>query len=240
MARSLQNVVFKYTVMKPINLIFIALAALPLLTGCLREDSENVNQDRIWAHYEMFYNENEDVTYIRSTFRFGHALGTRLELTEPSGVRFNGSNITWRPLLGYYERSFPGFIDSGTFQFEDMNGNYFNNECEIRTIDQPENLATLSLSQASAYAWVGNPVASREAVTLILTGGNNGGSETFTTAAIGATELVLATNKLGNLAPGQGNAVLERAYTPMIQQGTSVGGLITGRFRASDKTLTLE
>lgn len=215
------------------------LIALSLLTGCMREDSENVNQDRIWAHYELFYNANEDITYARATFRFGHALGTKLELTDPSEVSFNGTPIVFRPALAYYERAINGYIPNGTFTFSDIDGNTFTNDVEIREIAHPEEVPPIDRSQAFAYPWVGDQVSSRENVTLVITGGNNGGTETFTTSAIGATELVLPVTQLEKLAPGMGNAVIDRTYSPEIVEATSAGGLITGRYRAVNKEVTL-
>lgn len=218
---------------------FMFLAAIAL-TGCLREDSENVNQDRIWGHYELFYDGNDDVTYVRATFRFGHALGTKLELTEPSTVKFNGSEITFRPALAMYERSFPGFIPSGTFEFQDTDGNLFVNDVEIHAIEQPLEVGPINRTQAFAYPWMGEAISSRETVTLTLRGGNNGGAEVFTTAAIGATELTLGIGQLQQLSTGNGTATLDRVYNPSISQATSAGGLLWGKYRAPDKTVVLE
>jgi hypothetical protein len=142
--------------------------------------------------------------------------------------------------LGYYERSFPGFIDFGTFRFDDMNGTSYVNEAEIRVIDHPETVEPIDRAQAAAYSWDGAPVSLRETVTLILSGGNNGGNETFVTGAIGATELVLGNNQLLELAPGNGQAIIERNYAPEIQEATSAGGLVWGRYRAVNKTVVLE
>lgn len=216
------------------------VVALSLLTGCMREDSENVNQDRIWAHYELFYNANEDITYARATFRFGHAAGTRLELTDPSEVRFNGTPIMFRPALAYYERAINGYIPEGTFDFTDLDGNTYTNDVEIREIAHPADVAPIDRSQAFAYPWDGDAVSSRENVTLVVTGGNNGGTETFTTSAIGATELVLPVTQLEKLAPGNANAVMDRTFTPQISQATSAGGLVTGRYRAVNKGVILD
>lgn len=226
--------------MKHALTLFIAAAMITALTGCLREDSENVNQDRIWAHYELFYDGNEDITYARTTFRFGNGLGTRLQLTEPSTILFDGVQIPWRPALGYYETSLPGFVESGTFTFTDMDGNTFTNDASIRTIDHPTVVPTLTHGQSTAYGWEGEAVASGETVTLIVTGGNGGGTQTFTTLAIGATQLVLPMNQVNQLSTGTGDALIERTYAPEVQQATSAGGLIWGRYRPANVPVTIE
>lgn len=226
--------------MKHLSTLFIAAALLVGLTGCLREDSENVNQDRIWAHYELFYDGNEDITYARTTFRFGNGLGTKLELTEPSTVSFDGVQMPFRPALGYYETSLAGFVDNGTFVFTDMDGNSFVNDATIRAIEHPMNVPTLVHGQSVAYGWQGDAVASGETVTLIITGGNSGGTQTFTTSAIGATQLVLPMNQVNQLSTGTGDALIERTFAPEVQQATSAGGLIWGRYRAVNVPVTIE
>lgn len=219
--------------------LFIAFSAM-LFTGCAREDSDSVDQDNIWASYELFYDGNEDQTFVRATFRFGHVLGTKLELITPSEVRFNGEVIPFRPALAIYERSFPGVIESGTFTFEDINGVAYNNDVELRAIEQPVDLPVIDRSTAFVYPWEGGEVLQRETVNLFLTGGNGGGSESFNMSAIGATEMVLGVSKLQNLAAGEGNATLERVYLPAVQEATSAGALITGRYRASDREVIFE
>ncbi len=226
--------------MKLLSYSFLPLFVLLILSGCMREDSENVNQDRIWAHYELYYNGNEDITYARATFRFGHAAGTKLQLTDPSEVRFNGTIIPFRPALAYYERSLAGFVDAGTFEFSDMDGTTYINDAEIRVINHPEEFGPIDRSQSAAYAWDGNPLSEKEYVTLVLTGGNEGGRETFTISSLGSSELVLGTSQLQELAAGNGSAQVDLTYAPPIQQATSAGGWVWGRYRPVDKEFTLE
>lgn len=226
--------------MKSLSLFVLAATMLSILSGCMREDSDTVDQDRIWANYELYYNGNEDKTYLRATFRFGHAFGTKLELIEPSEVRFNGEVLPFRPALAMYERSFPGVIESGTFTFEDINGNVYNNDVELRSIAHPEELPVIDRTQALAYPWDGGSVQQRETVNLSIEGGNGGGTETFNTSAIGATELVLGVSQLQNLSTGLGTVTIERVFAPTVQQSTDAGALITGRYRAADRTVTIE
>jgi hypothetical protein len=89
------------------------LLTMTFSAGCMREDSSDVNQDKIYAEYELFYNANEDITYARAVFRFSNALGIKLKLATGSEVRFNGDILTFKPALAYYEKSYAGKVMQG-------------------------------------------------------------------------------------------------------------------------------
>ena len=52
------------------NLLAFLLGITLMATACQTENSADVNQDRIYTQYELFYNANEDITYARAWFRF--------------------------------------------------------------------------------------------------------------------------------------------------------------------------
>jgi len=87
------------------------LFAASLLTGCQTEDSADVNQDRIYADYELFYNSNTDKTEVVARFRFGGPTGTLLELKAPASVKFDGETIPFRPGYAGHQKAFAGQID---------------------------------------------------------------------------------------------------------------------------------
>ena len=66
------------------NLLVILSLLTISLFSCNREESNTVEQDRIFTEYELFYNANEDKTYARATFKFSNVFGTKLELSQPS------------------------------------------------------------------------------------------------------------------------------------------------------------
>ena len=78
--------------MKYSSILFYAsltLFAAILFMACPIEDSADVNQDKIYTDYEVFYNSNTDKTQVLARFRFGGATGTLLELNEPAEVYFD-------------------------------------------------------------------------------------------------------------------------------------------------------
>ena len=48
--------------------ILLALAAL-IMASCAKEDSSDVNQNKIYVDYEVFYNQNEDKTHAVARFQ---------------------------------------------------------------------------------------------------------------------------------------------------------------------------
>jgi hypothetical protein len=214
--------------------LIIAISLLTLLTGCLREDSENVNQDRIWTSYELYYDGEEDVTYARATFRFGLLTGTKLQLTEPSEVRFNGTPLAFKSGKAYYEDDFAGFVNSGTFEFTDLNGNVYVNDVAITSIAFPQNWGPLSHSSAYELFWDGLSLETYETASLTINGATGGSNQIFLENDNFATSIILPANQISNLGTGTTSGYLERISTPGIQEATNAGGMISGRYRTGN------
>lgn len=225
--------------MKP-QLLLLPALFLFMLTGCMREDSENVNQDRIWAHYELYYNANEDITYARATFRFGHSMGTRLNLSDPSEVRFDGDVLPFKEGLAYYEEDYAGYIDSGVFEFVDLNDNIYINEVSVKSVEFPSDFGPINPANSFEMDWVGDALGNNETVSIWLNGVEEGDSQLFLENDEGAESLILAANQLQELPLGTTSAVIERVATPPIQEGTEVGGLITARYRGQNVSVEIQ
>lgn len=225
--------------MKRFSFILLAFALISL-SSCLREDSENVNQDRIWVHYELFYDANEDITRARATFRFGGITGTKLQLTEPSEVRFNGDVLGFKQGLAYYEEAYPGVVQEGTFEFVDLNDNQYVNDAYLNSIDFPEVFGPIDQNAAFELDWVGDPLADNELVSVWLNGINEGDAQLFLEEVEGSTSIILPQNRLENLPTGNTDAYIERTVSPQVQQAAEVGALITGKYRGDQRTVEIQ
>lgn len=222
---------------------FSALAALAvlILTSCVRESSEDVNQDRIFTDYELFYNANQDKTYARATFRFSNATGTNLELANPSKVTFNGDMLTFNNVLAYYEKEYAGFVQSGTFVWEDLDGNTFTNDIEIHEIAYPAGgIDTIPRNAAFDLAWEGDPLADKEFVTVTVNGENELDAQIFITNDVGSQSIILAKNQLEKVGQGPGTVWMDRSCLPGLTQETGAGGKITGRYRPENLQVYFE
>ena len=153
----------------------VAIAALSIVSfsACVpAEQSVNVNQSRIWTDYELHYDANTDLTTARASFRFGSSLGTPLDLTSPSEVRFNGELLarSVQPGTGLvrYERTFTGQLGSGTFRFVDTEGEAYSNTVTLRPVAFPASIGPIDNDGSYGFDWVGNALGAGESVQVTL------------------------------------------------------------------------
>lgn len=211
-----------------------------LLLSCARENSDDVNQDRIYTEYELFYNANEDKTYARAIFKFGNALGTLLELTDPSEVRFNNDLLTFKPGLAYYEKDYAGYVPSGTFTWKNTEGDVFTNTISISAIDYSADLDTIPRDAAYELFWVGDSLLANQSVVLTINGVLEGDAQIFTQANVNSKSIILPLNQLSQLGQGVGTLWMDRYYKPVLTMQTGAGGVIRGIYRPINKQVQLQ
>ncbi|MBP2834051.1 hypothetical protein J8281_17780 [Aquimarina sp. U1-2] len=219
-------------------LFFLMLGAI----GCESEDSENVDQDRIYAAYELFYDETENVTYAKTTFSFGNLTGTRLELSEGASIIFNDTAIPFNNVGGFYELKLAGLVNSGTFLYTDLDGEVFSNLITLRAVNFPENIPTiLDRSQSYELIWQGASVAEgASSVVATVVPNNIQQTKVFTQSNEDATSVVLGSGVLQDIDPQPGTLILERFDITEATETTSAGGLITGRYRPTVLSINIE
>lgn len=221
---------------------FLSMAILAMLSfaSCIREESSAVSQDRIFTEYELFYNANEDKTYARASFKFSNALGTKLDLTDPSKVLFNDQELTFNPVLAYYEKEFAGLVPSGTFKWTDLDGNVFVNAIEIHQIAYAPGIDTIARDAAFELGWTGSGLAQNELVTVTVNGENEADAQIFSTNNVGAQSIILAKDKLAKLGAGPGTVYLDRSYLPTLTEKTGAGGILLGRYRPANLQVVIK
>ena len=201
-------------------------------SSCKKEDSDTVDQDKIWAYYEVYYDKNQDKTFARATFKFSNSLGTNLELKSPAVVRFNGDQLTFQTALAYYEKQYAGFVSAGTFGYTDLDNHTFNNSITgIKPIAFPM-IDTIHTANSFTLNWVGDSLRAGESVNLWLDGINQNNSEFFYQNNLNSHSIICAANQLQNLGNGTGTGWMERVLAPSIQSTTSAGGEIKGKYKA--------
>ncbi|QCX01565.1 hypothetical protein FGM00_16150 [Aggregatimonas sangjinii] len=223
------------------NYILLIIVAFSL-TACQKEDSVNVNQDRIFAAYELFYDQNEDLTTAKAVFTFGNRTGTRLTLSEGSSVNFDGKQMTYDELTGAYLSEMAGYKASGTFVFEDLDTGVFTNSVELNPISFDANVPdTIDSTVSYEIGWEGDPVMSnRSTVAATVVPNNTEQTKVFLQTSMGAENVTLTTNKLQEIDPQPGNILLERGTEYDLSEKSSAGGVITARYRTNAKSITIE
>ncbi len=213
------------------------ISGLFLTTSCKKESSEDVNQDKIYAEYELYYDKVTDKTYASAIFKFGNATGTQLQLTAPSEVKFNNDVIPYDPLFAYYRKEYAGLVTSGTFHFKDTQGATFSNTVNTANLISFPAVDTIHNSGSYTFTWVGDSVAANEWVDLWMDGTAQNNAELFLQYTTNSKNIVLAANRLQNLGVGAASCSLTRVRETTATGVTSAGGKVRGKYHALNKTI---
>jgi hypothetical protein len=218
----------------------VAFVLITMASSCQRESSADVNQDRIFTHYELFYNANEDITYARAWFRFGSITGTQLELAAPSEVSFNGDKLAFNGLLAFYEKTYAGLTSTGTFRWEDTEGKVFENTVTINPIDFGAMPDSVARNAAFTIPWTGAALGQNEVVGVWINGENEGDAQAAVTIETGATALIVPANKMSKVGAGPGKIYLDRRYSPALLETPGAGGYGAGIYRAKTRNVVFK
>ena len=219
----------------------IIFAAVIALASCKKEVTNVVDQDKIFTHYVLAYNENTNTTTATATFRFASLLGTRLMLSEPSVILVNGTEMDWSDEDGFYTKEFSGLTASAEFKWTDLDGNVFTNTAEIRDVDYPATLPTLSHDDSVNYfMWAGTALDSSESVRLTIDGVGASDTRVFLIDTVGATTITIDSVRLSQIDSGMVSIILEKQYSPELMEATSKGGLLIGSYRPTDRSALLD
>lgn len=223
------------------SLLLIAVIVagfISLFTACKSEPSSDVNQDKIYTEYTLYYDGNADKTYARASFKFSNIAGTLLQLDNPSEVTFNGDVLTFNSTLAYYEKEYSGLISSGTFVWTDLNGTSYTNSITMKPIAFPAVIDSINKDSSYELPWVGDSLSTDESVTLTMVDASLS-PQVFYQNDINSQSIILAANQLALLLDGSATLNYDRYYKPALAQQNTAGGLITGRYRPPQKTAIL-
>jgi len=222
------------------TLIFIAIAAA--FTACKKEVSSKVDQDKIWTYYELFYDQNADVTYATATFRFSSEIGTHLELSNPSVVSVEGMEMSWVSESAYYELQFSGIKSTAEFVWTDLDGNVFTNSIGLRDIDFPAVIddTLFHSDEVNYFMWEGLPLDSFETARITLAGEGDSDDRKFFVDTLNATTITIDSLKLLQVDSGMVTIMLDKLYSPPLTEATSRGGLLVGKYRPVNRLIYLD
>jgi hypothetical protein len=223
------------------SLLFIMVVAagyISLYTACKSEPSSDVNQDKIYTEYELYYDGNADKTYARATFKFSNITGTLLKLDDPSNVTFNGDVLTFNTTLAYYEKEYAGLISSGTFVWTDTQNQTYTNTISMKTIAFPTVVDSISRDSSFELPWVGDSLANKDNVSLTMSDAS-ASVQIFYQNDINSQSIILAKNQLQLLLAGNATMQFDRMYVPGLTEKNTAGGSITGRYRPVKKIAVL-
>ncbi len=219
------------------KLFYLFLGVGLLAASCAKEDSSDVNQDKIYCDYELFYNQNEDKTHAVARFRFGGPTGTLLELSDSTGagVTFNGDAMAYNGWYGGHHVEYAGNVTTGTFVYTNTDGTVFTNSVPAGdTIAFPVGFDTINKSAAQTLEWVGSQLAADQKVSVFIGSWTWGEDALFYTEADGAYDIVMGVTQMQNLAVGSATFYMDRATGLAVTEGTSEGGRIRYKYRCTN------
>jgi hypothetical protein len=73
-----------------------------------------------------------------------------------------------------------------------------------------------------------------------MTGSNGGTPQLFIQNNVGSSNIIFPKNQLQQLVAGSATLSMDRSFQPAISEATGAGGMITGKYRASNITVLLE
>ena len=223
--------------MKKLSLVYLSIICLSIfLSSCATEESQSVDQTRIFTNYELFYNKNSNKTKALVRFTFGNLTGTSLELTEPAKVTFNGDLLLQNAVTGAYEKEYDGLIHQGTFEYVDLDGSVFVNSTpnldSALFFENPQ-IIEISKSQDTYVKWSGNAINNSETVFLSFA------LKLFSETTVGKDSIRVFANSIQDVNNGAHIGIMDRVKTTTPTQITNAGGLMTTKYRALNKSLNV-
>lgn len=222
---------------RPFSFLFLVAV---VISSCEKEVSKNIDQSRIHTCYELFYDQNTDMTYASAVFRFSSGAGSTLELSDPSKVLFDGQPMTFNTANGHYETELSGVQLIGTFEWTDTEGKVYTNAAEIHEVDYGVLPDTLYKGDGNnQFVWSGDVIGQDETMTLTIDGTDASDTRVFSNDTLLQTFIVLDSGILAQVTSGNITLVFDRIYSPPLQEETQRGGKRLGRYRPTDRMLFL-
>lgn len=222
------------------SLLFLALFGFFIsFSSCTKENASDVNQDRIYTEYELFYDKNTDKTTAFARFKFGGATGTLLELDSTAFVTFNGDKLPYNALLAVHMKEYAGLVTSGKFVYTNINEDVFENSVPAFEAIEFPTIDAVKRTQSFDLKWTGTALSADQSVGLAINGNKEGDLQLFVQTAVGSSSIVLAKTQLEKLGLGEATGIMDRSTSQKVKQGTSVGGYITGKYRAQNAKLNI-
>jgi hypothetical protein len=202
-----------------------AMVTIMTMDSCAKANTSDVNQDKIYTTYEVFYNANSDKTWVTANFRLAGPTGTNLELDSTSYVLFNGDTLPYNWLFQSHFKEYAGRITTGTFVYENLDGDVFTNALPlVDTATFQAGFDTIKKSIANTITWNGTPLNPNEYVGIFVGSWVWGQDALAVQDGDGATNIVLGTGQLSPLALGNATVYMDRAKLVNATQAPPLGG----------------
>jgi hypothetical protein len=218
----------------------IIMMSILFLPSCKREESVNIDQNRIYSSYDYTYDANVNKSSMTATFRLDNSGGKKIELSYPSRVHFNGEGLAWKNAMGHYSLNRSGNLNGGSFSFVDTDSKEFENQVSgLNSVEIPFGLNSISRSGNFFLPWVGAPLVSGETIKVTINGSGQSGSKTWTITNPGTSHVILDQFKLNGLVVGTANIQIEREVSSYLTETGLAGGRISAQYKSRKITINI-
>lgn len=221
-------------------------ALLALVSGCAKELSSKVAQDRIYTDYRLVYDDTSRELKGTATFYFGNSTGTFLELDGASQVTFDGTlmtkNVTLLNSVSYESTlgspSASQLSGDHTFVYTNNDGvKYTNSLRGLGTLKSQypasvSSAASLVFSWTSSYEWKKDWLQLRYSGRRTDTNKDVSGSEPVPIPSYGATTgvVTVTADHLKAWGPGAFKVQICRETSDVtLAQATAAGGAMSAK-----------
>lgn len=216
--------------MKRTTTLGFAVMAVLFFTACKREESINIDQNRVYSNYTYEYDADNNRSTMTAVFRMDNNGGRKIELSHPARVDFNGDGLAWRGGIGSYQTTINGLMNGGRFNYYDLDNNtYTNDVLPLTPTEIPFGINNISQSGNFFLPWDGPALQAGETIRVRITAGT---TRTFTTSMVGATHIILNQNQLAGLTPGSGTIRIERESYSGLTSSNLSGGRMTSTYKS--------
>lgn len=230
-----------------VTLSLLALSSMGADGGCAgAQDSDDVAQDRIFTHIWLYHHAKTNTTDVRATFRFGHELGTVLQLNAPSRAAFqspsgstSGSKeLGFDPNWGWHHIQVTGVADGGALIYTNNDGKQTTTPTgTIPRIAFSGTISSIARDVDTTIAWQGSPLEAGEDVELFVASvANRLNVARFTANQARSQSVVLTPSGLSQLPPGPVLMAFKRHKNQRVDDRTR----LTLSYETVDVSATLQ
>lgn len=218
----------------------IGMMVILFFTSCQREESINIDQNRIYTEYSYSYDAEQGQSVMTATFKLDNNGGKRIQLSYPARVSFDGESMSYRSALGDYQLNRSGSLVNGTFSYTDLEDNVYQNDISaIKAIGLPFGLNTISRNGNFFLPWDGESLQPGEIITVTIDPQGEGSTKSFTTSSAGATHIILDENRLKQIEPGFAKIRITRERTSSITSAPLSGGRLELKYKSREVNIEI-
>ncbi len=224
--------------MKNFSLIVFGFAAMIVVSSCGKDGGINSGRDRTFALYKLVYDGAEGGTKVSAEFFDGSETGPKVDLgfTVKAELTFGGKAAEYTPSTFTFFREYANRQNSNKIVYKYTAGNIeLTNTISLpREIALPGSLNAITRANGLKFKWGGDPITSREKVTLVI------GNKKFVNNVQGTNEFDIPASELDGLPDGITAVHIERERFTEASQASPAGGKMVGIFKSAKRNVLVQ